>query len=62
MAEQKKKDDEEIDSLKIELSNLKVQLTAEAYSKEEEIMKLKSTNKKYKDILESNGLLKKKQK
>jgi len=25
-------------------------------------MKLKSTNKKYKDILESNGLLKKKQK
>jgi len=62
MAEQKKKDDEEIDSLKVELSNLKVQLTTEAYDKEEEIMKLKSTNKKYKELLESNGILKKKQK
>ena len=62
MAEQKKKDDEEIDSLKIELSNLKVQLTTETCSKEEEIMKLKSTNKKYRDLLESNGILKKKQK
>jgi hypothetical protein len=62
MAEQKKKDDEEIDSLKIELSNLKVQLTAEACSREEEFMKLKSTNKKYKELLESKGLLKKKQK
>ena len=60
MSIQKQKDKEEIDALETQVSSLKAEIASETFAKENEIFKYKSLNKKYKDMLESNGLLKKK--
>ena len=57
---QKKKDKEEIESLEGQLSSIKAQVAEEAFNKDNEIMKYKNLSKKYKDMLESNGIIKKK--
>ena len=57
---QKKKDKEEIESLEGQLTSLKAKLAEEQFNKDSEIMKYKNLSKKYKDMLESNGLLKRK--
>ena len=54
------KDKEEIESLEAQLSAIKAQVAEDSFSKDTEIIKYKNLAKKYKDILESNGLLKKK--
>ena len=54
------KDKEEIESLEGQLSSLKAQMAEEQFNKDNEIMKYKNLSKKYKDMLESKGLLKKK--
>ena len=60
LSTQKQKTDEEIESLANELSTLKTQNAADTFDKDNEIMKCKALIKKYKDLLEANGLLKKK--
>jgi chromosome segregation ATPase len=57
---QKIKDQEEIERIGNELSSLKTKNAADAFEKDNEIMKCKALIKKYKDLLESNGILKKK--
>ena len=57
---QKKKDKEEIELLEGQLSAIKAQIAEEEFKKDNEIIKYKNLAKKYKDILESKGLLKKK--
>ena len=57
---QKKKDKEEIENLEGQLSSIKAQVAEEAFNKDNEIMKYKNLSKKYKDMLESNGIIKKK--
>ena len=47
----------EIESLSNELSSIKTKNAADAFEKEEEISKCKTLIKKYKDLLESDGLL-----
>ena len=60
MSNQKKKDKDEIESLEGQLSAIKAKIAEEEFNKDNEIMKYKNLSKKYRDILESNGLLKKK--
>ena len=57
---QKQKDKEEIESLETQLSTLKGKIAEEAFNKDNEIMKYKNLCKKYKDMLETNGIIKKK--
>ena len=57
---QKQKDKEEIESLETQLSTLKGKIAEEAFNKDNEIMKYKNLCKKYKDMLEINGIIKKK--
>ena len=56
----KKKDKEEIEFLEVQLSSIKAKVAEEAFNKDNEIMKYKNLSKKYKDMLESNGIIKKK--
>ena len=60
LSTQKQKTDEEIELLANELSTLKTQNAADIFDKDNEIMKCKTLIKKYKDLLEANGILKKK--
>ena len=57
---QKQKDKEEIELLEGKLSAVRAQIAENDFNKDNEIMKYKNLSKKYRDILESNGLLKKK--
>ena len=56
----RKKDKEEIEFLEVQLSSIKAKVAEEAFNKDNEIMKYKNLSKKYKDMLESNGIIKKK--
>ena len=56
---QKKKDQEEIELLEGKLSALKAQNAEEEFKKDNEIMKYKNLAKKYKEILDSKGLVNK---
>ena len=60
MSTLKQKDKEEIEALETQVSSLKAEIASETFAKENEIFKYKSLAKKYKDMLESNGILKKK--
>ena len=57
---QKQKDKEEIELLEGKLSAVRAQIAENDFNKDNEIIKYKNLSKKYRDILESNGLLKKK--
>ena len=60
LSTQKQKTDEEIESLANELSTLKRKNAADIFDKDIVILKCKALIKNYKDLLEANGLLKKK--
>ena len=55
-----KKDKEEIELLEGQLSAIKAQFAEKEFNKDNEIMKYKNLSKKYRDMLESNGIIKKK--
>ena len=55
-----KKDKEEIELLEGQLSAIKAQFAEKEFNMDNEIMKYKNLSKKYKDMLESNGIIKKK--
>ena len=57
---QKNKNKEEVSLLEAQISTIKAQIAEESYNKDNEIIKYKNLAKKYKDILESNGLIRKK--
>ena len=56
---QQKKDKEEIESLELQLSTIKAQYAEKEFNKDNEITKYKNLSKKYRDMLESNGIIKK---
>ena len=57
---QQKKDKEEIELLEGKISTIKAQYAEKDFNKDNEIIKYKNLAKKYRDMLESNGLIKKK--
>ena len=60
LSEEKKIQQEEIQRIGQELSSYKTKNASDIFDKDNEIMKCKALIKKYKDLLESNGILRKK--